>query len=152
MHKIDKPDLIYSLGSGAFLRDPRICANTAGFYIWVGFHVTYEQGSYAKRHAHTTLPDRFADANGQCLDHEVCIIVSDNQTSQLVPHRVELRHLKPVPPKKKGDWIVVISGDHLGVVAEVKTCKTKDSKAEVLVNGAKISFGFSDICRLTKPD
>jgi hypothetical protein len=36
-------------------------------------------------------------------------------------------HLKPVPPKKKGDWIqvVIISVDHQGVVAEVIACKTK---------------------------
>ena len=94
----------------------------------------------------------FTDADGPCLNHEVCVIVTDHRTAQPVPRRVELRHLKPVPPKKKGDWIIVISGDHLGVVAEVTACKTKASKAEVVVNGAKISFNFSDICRLTKPD
>lgn len=114
--------------------------------------MTYEQGSYATRHGHTPLPDRFRDANGQCPNHEVCIIVTDHRTAQPVPHRVELRYLKPVPPKKKGDWIVVISGDHLGVVAEVIACKTKASKAEVAINGAKMAFNFSNICRLTKPD
>ena len=104
------------------------------------------------RHGYTPLPNRFTDANGQCANHEVCIIVTDHRTAQPVPHRVELRHLKPVPPKKQGDWIVVISGDHLGVVAEVIACKTKTSKAEVVVNGAKTAFNFSVICRLTKPD
>jgi hypothetical protein len=113
--------------------------------------VTYENGSYAKRHAYTLLSDRFVDANGQCPDHEVCIIVSDHRTAIPVSRRVELRHLKPVPPKKKGDWIVVISGDHQGVVAEVIVCKTKASKAEVFINEEKIAFNFSDICRLTKP-
>jgi ribosomal protein L24 len=57
-----------------------------------------------------------------------------------------------VPPKKKGDWIVVISGDHLGVVTEVMACKIKASKAEVNINGAKIAFDFSDTCHLTKPN
>jgi hypothetical protein len=103
------------------------------------------------RHGYTPLPDRFTDANGPCAIHEICVIVTDHRTAQPVPHRVELRHLKPVPPKKKGDWIVVISGDRLGFVAEVIACKTKASKAEVIVNGARISFNFSDICRLTKP-
>jgi ribosomal protein L24 len=60
--------------------------------------------------------------------------------------------LRPVPPKKKGDWIVVTSGAHQGVVAEVIACKTKASKAEVTINGAKTVFDFSGICRLTKPD
>jgi hypothetical protein len=114
--------------------------------------VTYENGSYAMRHAHTPLPDMFTDANGQCSHHEVCIIVTDNRTAVPVSRRVELHHLKPVPPKKKGDWIIVISGDHQGVVAEVIACKAKSSKAEVFINRAKMAFNFSDICRLTKPE
>jgi hypothetical protein len=136
------------------LRDPQICAKVEGFHIWVGFQVTYQNGSYATRHAYTPLPDRFADENGQCAHHEVCVILTDHRTAIPVPRRVELRHLKPVPPKKKGDWIVIISGDHQGDVAEVNACKTKASKAEVVINGAKEkkAFDFSDICRLTKPD
>ena len=133
------------------MRDPQICANLDGFHIWVGFHVTYENGSYAMRHGYTSLPDRFTDSNGQCPHHEVCIILTDHRTAVPVPRRVELRHLKPVPPKKKGDWIVIVSGDHQGVVAEVNACKTKASKAEVAINGVKTTFNFSDICRLTKP-
>jgi hypothetical protein len=104
------------------------------------------------RHGYTPLPDRFTDANGQCPHHEVCIILTDHRTALPVPHRVELRHLKPAPPKKKGDWVVVISGDHQGFVAEVVACKTKALKAEVVIDGAKIAFNFLDICRLTKPD
>jgi hypothetical protein len=134
------------------LRDSQICANLDGFYIWVGFHVTYENGTYAARHAYTPLPDRFADKNGQCAHHEVCTILTDHRTAIPVPRRVELRHLKPVPPKKKGDWIVVLTGDHVGVVTEVVACKTRTSKAEVVINGAKMTFNFSGICRLTKPD
>lgn len=135
-----------------FLRDPKICANLEGFHIWVGFQVTYEHGSYATRHGHTPLPDRFTDANGQCAHHEVCVIVTDNRTALPVPRRVELHHLKPVPPKKKGDWIVIMYGDHEGVVTKVTACKTKASKAEVVINGAEMSFNFSAICRLTKSD
>ena len=150
MHKWMNP-IWCSLGSGAFLRDPDVCANLEGFQIWVGFHVTYENGSYATRHGHTSLPDRFRDANGQCLHHEVCIILTDNRKAVPGPRRVELRHLKTVPPKKKGDWIVIISGENKGVVAEVVACKTKTSKAEVDINGMRTAFNFSDICRLTKP-
>lgn len=114
--------------------------------------MTFENGSFAGRHGHTPTPDRFTDANGLCPHHEVCVILTDHRTAVPFQRRIELRHLKPVPPKKKGDWIVVVSGDHRGVVAEVITCRTKASKAEVFVNGSKISFDFSDICRLTKPN
>ena len=111
MHKIGGLDLTFSM-FWAFLRDSQICARLEGFHVWVRFHVTYENGSYATRHGYTSLPDRFMDANGQCPLHEVCVIVTDHQTALPVQRRVELRHLKPVPPKKKGDWIVVILGDH----------------------------------------
>ena len=134
------------------MHDSQICARLEGFHVWVGFHVTYENGSYATRHGYTLLPDRFTDANGQCPLHEVCVIVTDHRTALPVQRRVELRHLKPVPPKKKGDWIVVISGDHQGVVAEVIACKTKVLKAEVVANRAKIAFNFLDICHLTRPE
>ena len=77
--------------------------------------------------------------------------VSIHATS-ISPWRVELHHLKPVLPKKKGDWIVVISRVHQGVVTEVIACKTKALKAEVVINGAKVVLNFSDICCLTKPD
>ena len=110
-----------------FLPDPKICANLDGFHVWVRFHVTYEHGSYATRHAHIMLPDRFTDENGQCPNHEVCIILTDHWTALPVAWRVEPCHLKPVPPKKKGDWIVLMHGDHQGVIAEVIACKTKAS-------------------------
>jgi len=109
----------------AFLHDLQICAKVEGFHIWVGFYVTYQNGSFATRHAYTPLPNRFTDANGQCIHHDVCLILTNHQTAILVLRRVELHHFKPVPPKKKGDWIVIISGDHQGVVTEVITCKTK---------------------------
>ena len=93
--------ICYSLNSGVFLCDPQIGTNIEGFHIWVGFYVTYKNGSHATGHAYTPLPDRFTDANGQCAHHEVCIILTDHQTAIPVPWRVELCHLKPVPPKKK---------------------------------------------------
>ena len=144
--------ICYSLGSGVFLHDPQISANIQGFHTWVGFHVTYENSSHATRHAYTPLPDKFTDANGQCAHHKVCIILTNHQTAIPVPWRVELHHLKPVPPKKTGDWIVIISRVHQGIVTEVIACKTKASKAEVVINGAKAVLNSSDICHLTKPD
>ena len=93
----------------------------------------------------------FTDADGQCTYHEACIILSDNRANS-VPQRVELRHLRPVPPKKKGDWIVIMSGDHQGVVAEVIACRQKAKKAEVAIKGATMAFNFSNTCRLTKPE
>jgi hypothetical protein len=135
------------------MHDSQTCANLEGFYVWVGFHVTYENGSYVSRHGHTPLSDRFMDAEGKCAHHGFCIIVTDHWMALPVPHRVELQHLKPAPPKKKIlDWMVIFSGDHQGVVAEVFACKTKSSKAEAFINGSKLTLNSSDICRLTKPD
>ena len=134
------------------MRDPQICANLEGFHVWLGFYVTFENGSFASRHGYTPLPDRFTDADGLCPHHKVCMILTDNRKAFPFPRRVELRHLKPVPPKKKSNWIVVILGDHQGAVAEVIACRTKASEAEVFINGSKIAFNFSDICRLTKPE
>jgi hypothetical protein len=76
-------------------------------------------GSYATRHTHTPLLNRFTDENGQCTHHEVCVILTDHRTAIPVPRRVEHHYLKPVPPKKKSDWIVIISGEYQGIVAEV---------------------------------
>ena len=78
--------------------------------------------------------------------------MNDHRTAIPLPRRVELRHLRPVPPKKKGDWIVIMHGVHQGVVAQVVACKTKTSKVEVVINGKKETFDFSAICRLTKPE
>ena len=95
--------ICYSLGSGAFLCDPQIGANLEGFHIWVRSHVTYENGSYATRHAYMPLSNRFTDANGQRAHHEVCIILTNHQTAIPVLWRVEFCHLRPVLPKKKGN-------------------------------------------------
>ena len=94
----------------------------------------------------------FTDADGQCANHEVCILLSHNNSSILVPQRVELYHLMPAPPRKRGDWIVIMHGDHQGVVAEVIACRLKPSKVEVVIDGAKMAFEFRNICRLTKPE
>ena len=99
--------------------------------------VSYENGSHATRHAYMPLPNRFTDANGQCAHHEVCIILTNHQTAIPVLWRVELHHLKPVLRKKKGDWIVIISGDMLVACIDMGACNFSNL---ALINITEIMF------------
>ena len=103
-------------GTGAFLRDPLICGELEGFCIWVSFNLTYEGGSYSKRKGHTPWAGRF---NG-CADNEIVIKVSNHQTSRPCPRNIQLNHLVPASPVKKGDPVVILSGDHQCHVMEVR--------------------------------
>jgi hypothetical protein len=135
-------------GTGAFLCDPSIGGNLKDFCIWVGFNSTYERGSYLKRTGHTplALSDRF-DA---CADDEIVIVVSDHHTSQLRSRKVQLHHLVPASPMKKGDHVVVLSGDHKGHVTEVIQCQKKERKVKVFIDGWLLTYDFALVCRLTK--
>jgi hypothetical protein len=102
-------------GTGAFLRDPSICGNLEGFCIWVGFNFTYERGSYSKRTGYTPQTGRFND----CADNEIVVVVSDHRTGQHLPRKVQLHHLVPASPIKKGDYVLLLSGENQGHVTEV---------------------------------
>jgi hypothetical protein len=140
---LDAKSYIFSAGTGAFLRDPSICGNLEGFCIWVGFNPTYERGSYLKRTGHTPLSGRF---NG-CADNEVVVVVSDHRMSQLCPRNVQLHHLMPSTPVKKGDHVVFLSGDLQGHVSEVIQCLRKERKVKIITNNQRLTYNFSLVCR-----
>lgn len=131
-----------------FLRDLSICGNLEGFCVWVGFNPSYEGGSYLKRTGHTplALSDRF---NG-CAQDEVVVVISNHRTSQICSRTVQLRHLKPASPVKKGDHVVVLSGDRKGHVAKVLQCQKKSQKVKVFLDGWHLTYDFALVCRLTK--
>lgn len=138
-------ELHFLAGTGAFLRDPLICGNLEGFCIWVGFDSTYERGSYLKRTGHTPLAGRFEN----CADNEIVVVVSDHRTSQLRSRNVRLHHLMPASPVKKGDYAVILSGNHQGVVGEIMQCQRKERKVKIKINNQRLTFDFAVVCRLT---
>lgn len=137
--------LNFFIGTGAFLRDPSICGNLEGFCIWVGFNPTYERGSYLKRTGYTPLSGRFDG----CADNEIVVVVSDHRTSQHQSRNVELHHLMPASPVKKGDYVVVLSGENQGRVAEVIQCQRKERKVKIIINNQSLTVDFALVCRLT---
>lgn len=52
---------------------------------------------------------------------------------------------------KKGDYVVILSGDHQGLVAEVKQCQRKKRKVTVIIDNLSLTYDFALVCRLTKP-
>ena len=135
-------------GTGAFLRDPSICGNLKGFCIWVGFNSTYERGSYLKRTGRT--PPAPSDRFDACADDEIVVVVSNNHTSQLRSRKVQLHHLVPASPVKKGDHVVILSGDHKGCVVKVIQCQKKERKVKVFIHGWLSTYNFALVCRLTQ--
>jgi hypothetical protein len=127
------------------LRDPSVSGNLEDFYIWVSFNPTYEGGSYLKRTGYTPLSGRFDD----CADNEIVIVVSNHRTSQHLPRKVELHHLVPALPVKRGDYVLILSGDNQGHVTEVIQCQKKKQKVKVIINNMPLTYGFALVCRLT---
>jgi hypothetical protein len=134
------------LETGTFLRDPAVCGNLEDFYIWVGFNPTYERGSYLKRTGYTPLSGRFDG----CADDEIVVVVSDHRTSRHCPRNIQLHHLLPASPKKKGDYVVILSGDDRGQVQEVMQCQKKERKVKIIINNRPLTYSFAQVCRLTR--
>ena len=133
-------------GTGEFLRNPSICRNLTNFYIWVGFNSTYERGSYLKRTGYTPPSGPF---NG-CDNNEILVVVSNHRTSQPQWRKVQLHHLVPASPVKKGDYVVILSGDHQGQVTEVLECQRKKQKVKIIINNSPRTYDFSIVCQLTQ--
>jgi KOW motif len=135
-------------GLGAFLRDPLICGSLKGFCVWVGFKSTYEGGSYLKRTGRTplALSDRFDG----CADNEIVVVINDHRTSLPRSHTIPLHHLTPASPMKKGDHVVILSGDYKGHVGKVVQCQKKERKVKILMDGWPLTYDFAVVCRLTQ--
>lgn len=143
---LDRKSYIFFTGTGAFLRDPSICNNLEDFCIWVGFNLTYERGSYLKRTGYTPLYGRFHG----CAGNEIVVVVSDHRTSQHCPRIIQLHHLLPASPVKKGDYVVILYGDLQGHVTEVIQCQRKEQKVKIIINNKRLAYGFAQVCRLTQ--
>ena len=114
-------------------------------HIWVGFNPTYEWGSYLKRTGYTPLSGRFDG----CADNEIVVVVSNHHTSQHQSRNVQLHHLMPALPIKKGNYVVVLSGDNQGHVAKVIQCQRKKWKVKIIVNNQHLTVDFALVCHLT---
>jgi hypothetical protein len=136
-------------GSGAFLRDPEVLKDLDDLHIWVAFNASFERGSFIKRNGWTPPRDRFTDSDGDCAPDEICLSWKDNRSIR-VNKRVKLFHLKPAPPRAKGERFVVISGPDRGFLGVVDECKKKDCRVIAVKNNVKMTFMFSNICRVTK--
>ena len=99
-----------------------------------------------KRTGHTplALSDRFDG----CAEDEIVVVVSDHRTSQLCSKTVQLYHLTPASPVKKGDHVVILSGDYKGCVAKVIQCQKKERKVKIFMDGWHLIYDFALVCRL----
>jgi hypothetical protein len=116
-------------------------------FVYVLVLITYEGGSYLKRNGYKPLFGRF---NG-CAEDEIVVEVTNHRTSLLCPRNVPLDHLVPGSPMKKGNYVVILSGDRQGLVAEVKQCQRKKRKVTIITDNLSLSYDFALVCRLTKP-
>lgn len=99
-----------------------------------------------KRTVYTPPSGRFND----CDNNEIVVVVSNHRTSQLQWRKVQLHHLVPASPVKKGDYVVILSGDYQGQVTEVLECQRKKQKVKIIINNSPQTYDFALVCRLTQ--
>jgi hypothetical protein len=127
-------------GSGQFLLDPIL--NIHNVHYWVAFDASYERGALMKRLAYTEK-ERF------CIDDMILLTWTDNR-AQKVHKRVPLCHLKPAPPCKKGQSVVILSGVNKGFMGPVVKCMRSKSEAVVNVLDKPQTYSFSELCLVTE--
>jgi hypothetical protein len=78
------------------------------------------------------------------------IVINDHRTSLPRSHTIPLHHLTPASPVKKGDHVVILSGDYKGHVAKVVQCQKKERKVKILMDGWHLTYDFALVCCLTQ--
>ncbi|KAF8836033.1 hypothetical protein BDN67DRAFT_984219 [Paxillus ammoniavirescens] len=100
------------------------------FQIEVGW-----EAAYIGRHAKTEVPDPFiSPLSGRVEDSHLAVRMTfPNRGAPLRQVNIPLRHLKRAFPTKKGTHSMVVKGESVGTVLQVKKASIKDEK--VMVEG-----------------
>ena len=56
----------------------------------------------------------------------------------------------PALPAKKGDYVVILSGDYQGHVTKVMQCQKKERKVKIIIDNQHLTYDFALVCHLTQ--
>ena len=51
---------------------------------------------------------------------------------------------------KKGDYVVILSGDYQGRVTKVMQCQKKEWKVKIIIDNQRLTYDFALVCHLTQ--
>lgn len=123
-------------------------------HIFVKFQLSFENGSWEKRIGWTNKNPLLTIVESSTFDSshgpQILVTVTDNHSSQKIQKLVSISHLKPAPPNKKGDDVLILGkGPSYGKQGKVLKLTRKNPSAEVDLQGTKETHSPADLCRIT---
>ena len=106
-----------SQAPSSFLLDNDLWKSLDSKQIHVRFEATYDGGRWFGRNA-LTCPSASTDSRGLVGTGEVAVELKDKKQKR-VTLVLGVAHLKPCPPSKKGQYCIILNGEHRSEVVEV---------------------------------
>ncbi|KAI6027117.1 hypothetical protein EDC04DRAFT_2605984 [Pisolithus marmoratus] len=123
----------------------------ANWHVCLRVGMSYNCGSLLKRVVRTTVPDRFSTVvhgHGLAPPGHVSVTVTSSTVSANIEHHfIPARDLTPANPRSAGQYCLVLHGELVGQIHQVKKCQVKkDPKGVELEDGTKLPLG--DVCQV----
>lgn len=116
----------------SFLMDDDLWKNIGTRQIHVHFLPTYNEGRWVGRIG-ITCPSKSTNSRGLASIDGFALRMS-NKKSQIVHDIVDVKHLLPAPPAKRGVECVSLDGDHCSLLATVIKINKKADSATLECN------------------
>ncbi|KAG1847298.1 hypothetical protein C8R48DRAFT_677640 [Suillus tomentosus] len=105
-------------------------------------------GRLNKRFVSTACPDPFCGENGPVPEGCVAAFCTSNSAGAAIKHyHIPASDLSPAPPRKKNQHVLILDGDHRGLIRTIASCYTKDSTVKIAITPTvTITLRFDQIC------
>ncbi|KAG1749186.1 hypothetical protein EDD22DRAFT_958089 [Suillus occidentalis] len=118
------------------------------YHVVLKVSPSFMGGRLNKRFVSTACPDRFCGENGIAPEGCVAVFCTSNTAGAAVKYyHIPASDLSPAPPRKKNQDVLILDGDHRGLIRTIASCYAKDSKVKIVITPTvTVTLRFDQIC------
>lgn len=118
------------------------------YHVVLKVSPSYMGGRLSKRFVSTASPDPFCGENGPAPSGCVATFCTSNGAGATIKHyHIPTSDLSPAPPRKKNQHVLVLDGEHRGLIQTIASCYNKDGIVKIMITPTiTITLRFDQIC------
>ncbi|KAG2122206.1 hypothetical protein BD769DRAFT_1746834 [Suillus cothurnatus] len=118
------------------------------YHVVLKVSPSFMGGRLNKRFVFTACPDPFCGENGPAPEGCVAAFCTSNSAGAAITHyHIPASDLSPAPPRKKNQHVLILDGDHRGLIQPISSCSTKDSVVKIAITPTvTITLRFDQLC------
>ncbi|KAG1838512.1 hypothetical protein C8R48DRAFT_782380 [Suillus tomentosus] len=118
------------------------------YHVVLKVSPSFMGGRLSKRFVFTASPDPFCGENGPMPSGCIAAFCTSNGAGAAIKHyHIPASDLSPASPHKKNQHVLILNGEHCGLIQTIVSCYNKDGVVKIMITPTvTITLRFDQIC------